>query len=311
MRAKPFGLLLLLLTGCMAPGAKPGSTDDAIEPLAPPQFADDEGALVGRVVDDEQIPIANASLRLLGGPATNLQSSSPLKVIAVGNPETRTSPDGRFQFNHLDPGIYSLLGEAEGHQPAARGLEIRSGEVTSVVLTLAPIPPAYVPHMKQGPVWNGYLACSLGLYAITLADVCASADSNANSSTTVRFEKHLNAVHWEMRWQSSAALSARYLSLLFASPPLFQCAHWGASPVVKDCSLGKNSTANPYWDRNNTQSLPQVRAKGNHTVPNANSVGTWATEQSGPVLQQRFKVYWTFFYGGMDIPPGFRNSPDS
>lgn len=283
---------------------------DSVAPIAPPEFAADEGALVGRVINDEQLPLANATIRLVGGgrpSAALLMVASSLSQPA----ETRSASDGRFQFNHLEPGTYSVIALADGHQPAARGAEIRAGEVTSVILTLTPIPPPYVPYMKQGPVWNGYLGCSVGFYSISSLDVCGNVDSKVNSSTRLALGSHLNAIHWEMKWQSSSALSARYLSLLFTSAVIFNCAHAGPSPIVKNCELGANATSNSLWEKNNTEASPQVRAKGNNTTPNSNTLGTWINEHSGPVVQQRFTVYWTFFHGGMPIPPGFRNSPDA
>lgn len=304
-------LVMLSLAGCA--GARPAEDaagPESVEPLAPPQFNDDEGAVVGRAVDDEQVPVANASLRLVGGSKGSAAALLPLPVGGSVDMTTLSASDGRFQFDHLPPGLYSLIGQTDRHQPVARGVEVSAGRVTNIVLTFAAVPPPFVPYMKQVADWNGYLGCSLGLYAVTLQDSCGPIDSKVNSSGKLVFSKHLNAVHWEMHWRASAAFSARFMDLLFTSPALFNCSKWGPSPVVRDCILGGNATTNPWWEKDSTTALPQVRAKGNNTVPNANTLGAWANEQSGPVIQQRFTVYWTLFHGGMEIPPGFRNSPD-
>jgi outer membrane receptor protein involved in Fe transport len=99
-------LLVLLLTATGRAGA-----------------ADPMGSLVGTVVSAKETPVASVTVVILG----------------TGR-ETVTDDEGRFQFAHLEPGVYSV----EARSPAftverQEGVEVRAGAIAEIRLRLVAV----------------------------------------------------------------------------------------------------------------------------------------------------------------------------
>lgn len=82
------------------------------------------GSIKGRVLNDEQIVLANASVALVGYNAT-----------------ASTDAEGRFFFNDVNIGDYFLLARASGYKEGRLGVTVREAETTdaSFVLESAPV----------------------------------------------------------------------------------------------------------------------------------------------------------------------------
>jgi hypothetical protein len=320
-------ILALALSGCMGAtdptttttGTQPtdGATDD---PSQPPAFGHGEGAVRGRVVDDEYLPVANASVTLL---------EHQRKV--------RTGADGRFLFNHVPTGTVTLIGEAAGHEPTAVRVPVREGATAETGLSLKRIPPENVPYHTALQPWVGYISCSVGFYSITTADFCGQGFSTVvppidPSNNTFRFTIHkgLSAIQTEVIWDQTNSLAAKRLALSFHSPPIGMvpgnvkpedwwstpCNADGGTPIVKRCFQVQNETKNPLWNKPETPAYGDIRAKGNNTNPNANTLTTWNWQNwtnghAGPVIQQYFYGYFTLFYYGDPIPANYKARPDA
>jgi hypothetical protein len=122
-------MITLALAGCTEssnPAAGPSDVPDA----GPASFSDTTGALSGRVVDEEQLPIVGAQVGLV---------LEPFEA-------TRTSDSrGKFVFSNLEPGTYKLFVNQLGYKAAAKNVVIKAGEETvdSVTLEANPLPVAY------------------------------------------------------------------------------------------------------------------------------------------------------------------------
>lgn len=316
MRSAALLAILLLLAGCA--GAKPagGPVGGATEgdPEKPAEFFDHEGAIRGRVTDDELLPVWNATVRLIGG-----------ERAAV------TDEEGRFLFNHVPFGTYSLIASAEDHEPRGLGLTVDASREFEAHITM-PRSPTFVDekfsHMKP---WTGYIACSVGLSGVTMPDECARyAALRPPTEGTSRFAmgRHANAVHYELFWSPSIAFSAKILRVhtqgsdqgLGVAPAgknlsnghwTDSCEKFGRNPIVNSCRFAQNAT-NPRWEQSLTNLTFGVLTHGGGTISDGlGNPSRWADNQSGPVFQQRFRLYATIFYGGLEIPEGFRNGPDS
>jgi hypothetical protein len=286
----------------------PGESD----PEAPAEFGADDGAIEGRVVDDEYNPVEHAAVTLV---------EREIK--------TRTAASGRFQFSHVAPGTYTLLGEAPGHEPSALRVVVKAGSKTETGLQLVRIEPDHVPYHVTLSPWNGYYGCGVGFHAAQTADYCGGPtigtvtlppiDSNSNWTHSFRGEAGLNSLQTELVWTQTQFLSAKTLAVSFTSPVLGAngtfsngCGSKGVSPLVRQCVLTpkgedyfKNATAS-----SRTMDL-QVRLGNSQTGPPASFNPTkWLDEQSGVVTQQRFTMYITLFYWGEPMDADFKARPD-
>lgn len=133
------------LSGCVGGGGGPsrGAASGIPAEAPPPDYDESTGALQGKVVDAETLPIAGASLQL--NPTGLMQTSAQ---------------DGGFGFNRLTPGRYALFVGALGYGAEALSVEILPGVLTTRVLRLEEIPVAEPRLEVYGP-FQGYMQCRM------------------------------------------------------------------------------------------------------------------------------------------------------
>lgn len=155
--------LLLVLAGCAGP---PATTDEApLNDVTSPQelVSETHGAVKGFVVNDELVPIANAS-------------------VTVGRPgqaDTRsdlTLSDGTFRFGLLEPGVYTVDVEASGFSRVSSFADVRANEVAPMqfILSTAASQQPYVSlQIQQGMIACGFAGVieSFSCYASATAPV--------------------------------------------------------------------------------------------------------------------------------------------
>lgn len=112
----------ILVSGCMGGQTPQGASSSASTSAAVPQANETAGALAGRILDDEGLPIASADVALL-----------------KTNHATRTDERGAYTLNGITPGKYAAAFSALGFDSASRSIEIRSGVVTYANVTLSPL----------------------------------------------------------------------------------------------------------------------------------------------------------------------------
>jgi hypothetical protein len=109
----------LFLAGCSGDG-RPAATKSS-----------DGYVVAGRLFDDNQLPVANASLAL-----TQRKDNSP---VASSN----ASENGEFSFGKVPIGTYVLTVKAPGFELFVRNLDVIDGrqeQLASITFTLAPLP---------------------------------------------------------------------------------------------------------------------------------------------------------------------------
>lgn len=108
-------LLFLLSTAILAASALAGCGGTVNPPPTTTRPPDNEGAINGLLIDDRYRPIPDATLFLA---PVGLTTTSDLA--------------GQFSFAPLEPGPYSLVVNAAGHEAAPRAVDVVGGQYTEV-----------------------------------------------------------------------------------------------------------------------------------------------------------------------------------
>lgn len=139
MRSSLAGILLvaLALSGCLG-GGHPNSVVDG---------GAVDGSIVGRVTDDELVPLAGAEVEL------RTVSFSPLKLSAT------TPGDGSFQFVRVQPGKMTLTAHKVGYVDQVLTTRVVAGEPVEVRFQLKPAPSAAYRFVSLNP-FDGKYECS-------------------------------------------------------------------------------------------------------------------------------------------------------
>jgi hypothetical protein len=137
MRARrPFVLTVVLMTAAMA-GCLGGTQDASQGGSDAAEASDSLGAIEGRVVDDEWMPLKGADVTLLEAPAS-----------------VKTDADGAFVFNDLEPRSYSLAALKIGYFQKTVQLDVAAGKVLEVDLILDRVPVAD-PPFDEATLFHG------------------------------------------------------------------------------------------------------------------------------------------------------------
>lgn len=133
---------ILPLAGCFGGEASPAASPSPAQPLAA-----DVGAIEGLVVDAEQRPVAEATVRA---------ENTDLRV----NRSATTGEDGRFRFADLPVGKYWVAVDALFFERSLQHVEVLPAEVASVTIALVDVadaPSLYVEVFTK----KGFINCSI------------------------------------------------------------------------------------------------------------------------------------------------------
>jgi hypothetical protein len=229
---------LALVGGCLSDD---GSSDE--NRLETAQATEDTGGLEGLVTDPAIEPIEGAQVRL-----PQLDAS------------TTTAEDGSFAFSELEPGSYTLVANATGHQASERTVDVVAGEVRAVDLVLAQrnVQEPY----RQTFELAGFFECGFAAGASTepapppantsqgliSSPTCATVNSLSGNATNDRFdhyfgiEPNVETMVVETEWEPSAGSLSDQLwvdvvpeghhcgSITMCNWSLLD--HWGESTLV-------------------------------------------------------------------------------
>jgi hypothetical protein len=176
-------LLLLAFAGC-ADSGKP--TDGGPSTTAPPATTSlDEGSIAGLVTDDESIPLPSAQVAFKG---------------AGGEAEAETDKDGRFTFNGLAAGSYTLFAQRLGYEATNKKVDVVAGEtatVTLVLVALAVEEPRVETSTHTGFVDGDAYTFGIGLYY--------------DRSFNINMTKGATEIVSSAKWDSTVPVFARYM----------------------------------------------------------------------------------------------------
>jgi hypothetical protein len=114
-----FVTIAVALAGCaQAPAASTLASSSAAAP--PPKAGASTGSLSGVVVDDEMVPVADADVGLV----------EDAKAL------TKSDATGRFVFNDLEPGTYSVAVQKIGYETGTQRVSVIVGEVRESKITI-------------------------------------------------------------------------------------------------------------------------------------------------------------------------------
>jgi hypothetical protein len=228
-------LLVCVLAGCAAPAASTPAAIALTSSAAPAVAEEERGAIAGLVTDDEKAPIAGAQVALIG--------------LANG---TTTDGAGRFTFNGLEAGTYSLTAQRLGYEVGARKVDVVAGEVAQVTLVLAPfaIVETYVDvrpvvsHIKLGESFVD-IASHEGGNANTFCESCHAFITIAPKPVAARVE---------VSWKAPVALAPVLNDDIFfvvcrdvqnGTTAVYRCGGAGSSGVTAGSAYLKNRGSAP------------------------------------------------------------------
>lgn len=293
-------VLVMILSGCAAGPTPPNEVSPSPSAAAPPgDFDDATGAVRGVVTTVELQPIVGAQVAL-----KDAEFSS------------RTAQDGSFSFSRVPPADYVLLVSALGYVSGGKQITVAAGQETSGVnVQLANIP-IVEPRMELF-VFEGYITCTVGAFGV-LSEECGQ---GAQTPLGTYGTNPSNKIDWkwtysadqtdlvgtllEMNWQPGSAAATQltlYVANKFtcipecdAAGPVY-CGTDNHGPPVQRCRIDKlkmKDTEMP-WEMT-------ARAWG---------APVEATEVPNVVLEQKFTMFRTDFYGVMG-DEGYTAIPDA
>lgn len=300
VRASAGVVLLLLLAGCTGGGKD--IVPSGAEVVSNNDF-DAVGAVSGTVVDDEQRPLVDATIRL-----------DPLSR------STKTNVEGRFVFARVPVGVYEINASLDGYHASTLRVNISEGRTETAQVTLVALPAA-VAYYETFP-YAGIQRCMIytSVYLASCSQPYTAAyytalGSGVNLSqyglpediidnkyrTSFEVRENYTGLVSELVWAAQSDAS-RYYKLVLSCP-------W-YDPVIDDCvppgSAGPTNEATyavargvsplrielsskdirPDW-------LPAVMARAYLSGP--------VDRPAGAALDQRIEMYNSVFYG-LNVP---------
>lgn len=292
-------LALTVLIGTILAGCASGSGDTSIEGLdqCPDGDCGEGAAITGRVLDDQSLPIAGATVGL----------------TETGN-TTRTGEGGGFAFTGLEPGTYTLNAVALGYESAAQRVTLEADQKQEVSLTLAPLPVSEPYTDVIGPE-AGHFLCSVYVPAWGIEN-CNIQGAMGEDKQTVTFQlsspELWQTIVGEMRWtQGTAATSnrlANYISYEGREATHWWCEADGESPIVFQYEREEDSICTSQGDTD-----PEPHDEEVETLFIAADSGFGGLSTENPpwrlAYDQRYELMVSIFYVDA-APTGYSALPD-
>jgi hypothetical protein len=264
-----------------------------------PDAAQGTATLSGTVLDEENLPIASATV-----------------YLQEPDLEATTDVDGRYSFEGLAAGTVTMEVHKMGYRPLPQRVTLQEGVINEVDVVLAIIP-VLVPHHETIP-FDGRFECSYAALDMFWQG-CPGQDTLFPESTNLFFfNKSAGAVDVvsELVWQSTSSATGQNLDFSVISAEREGCQWYanafGPSPVVIRIRVGEQFT--------NPESPYPVGTCGDPVIDDVDKtlgvlilasptyVGGMATV--GVTLQQPYSGYNTIFYHE-EAPEGFSALPDT
>lgn len=189
----------VLAAGCL--GGQGGATgiSEVSASAAAAQVSEERGGLEGLVINDEQLPIADATVIL----QDNGTRESELTV---------TAEDGRFSFSLLPPGRYHVAVQAPFYAPRSQDVEVGAGDLKVITFLLADFVDTSEPYVET-LLKRGFINCSVRVY-FAPQNVCGYvASDQAKFRIPINPELPIKSVVLEAVWTPSNPVAGQRLEL--------------------------------------------------------------------------------------------------
>ena len=270
----PFVVLVLValpLSGVLAEDAGDGGT-----------AADGETGIIRGIVVDETfhaLPGANVTVR-------------ELDLLAT------TDATGRYSFEGLAPGVYTLVVTKPGYQLAGKQTELEAGQELQVDFILVSLPPPRIPHLVEME-FHGRIGCSVAFGFLQSADHCAgvmgvqvdpAAGARFNFTIDTGLTDLVVVVDSTPGPFGTADLLMEWFTPVAAIPALH-----GPVPLRGDYAF--DPAGNP-WVEEPSPGTFHVKADPHADTPQL-------------AYQQDVAVFLGLFYNGAPVPPDYSPVPDA
>jgi hypothetical protein len=252
-----------ILSGCVASEgapAAPGSAPQVVD--GPARFNESSGAVEGLVLNPETLPVEGALVALVQGSVPTMQSL--------------TDAGGRFVFNEVAPGTYTVAATKLGYTSTAKRIDVLAGEITTASVVIEEIE-VYSPYYKTFQV-TGYFECS---YQAGSKGPCFFPVVGTNTSVVpvdpwTNNKRQFNygvppgamTVLNEMQWSQTSAATGDSMSV-FMSYQERTGSHWycdaaSPSPIYMRWERARDGDS---WDP--SDNAPGTCVQGDDSLPSA------------------------------------------
>lgn len=297
-------LLTVVLAGCAAGGAEP----DSVQPSLSVDPGGDTGGIEGSVVDDSLTPVGAAQVAV---------------TTSTGVFQALTGETGGFMITGVPAGRHTLFAAALGYDSVAKSVEVIAGQVTTVSLSLSPLP-VIEPYVELFGPYDGYFECRIG-HANTgecgwfIAQQPHPTQLYPNDRSIFSF--NMTSEDWqtfqgEMRWQQGSFATSTSMRLAFSYDGRTGVHRWcsseGPSPLVWRYERA-GIEESLCTEVGNNEEAPEPEMKYNPLRTYANVPFGANADPQGLVyvsFQQRFQVVVSVFYGER-APVDYSAFPDA
>lgn len=263
-------IVILILAGCAAPPPAPKGSTGTSAPI--PTATDETGSISGVVVDEERLPIADASVGLM-----------------PSRQETRTDALGRYTFNLLTPGQHSVFATRLGFDQAAASVKVEAGQVKWVNMTLKTQAVAKEPYTRTVPkVGQIVFGNAFVQYATQQSNVSGVHEATCNPCQfVVYFEPKPKEAMLEGLWACNCVPPAVNMDVWFKF-----LSNWTTGSLLDGVVMVNSYLSNREQYDWGPASMDMLRAaKGNKMLFQLHA-GTYVN------FQQKVETWHSFAYNG-------------
>lgn len=267
-------IVAMLMTVVAVAGCVEGDNSAETAAATSTDAGPDRGLIEGQVVDEETLPVADASVAIIDEAL-----------------ETTTDEDGVFVFEGVAPGAKTVFIQKLGFESIGKTVQVNAGETSQVSVTLEAIQVAD-PWMETF-VGDGFMTCQWSTPVVKSRIACDEIGDPEKSTFDWMVQPGLLETLTETVWEQTSALSPEYIEL----DHRFDDDCKECNVVKKSPHVHKSTDYDDDFDE-------ETELTESYWLPFGNT--------SQPVIfafQQKFTVYTSAFYH-QPVPAGFSAAPE-
>lgn len=262
-------MTMVAVAGCVEDEAAPEAAATTSAEPGP-----ETGVIIGQVVDDEDLPIAGASV-----------------AIVDEGLEATTDEQGGFVFEQVAPGTQKVFIQKLGFESIGKTVQVVAGDTAQMTVTLEAI--QLVDPWMETFIGDGFMTCQWSTPVVKSRIACDEIGDDEKSTFTFPVQPGLLETLTETIWEQTSALSPEYIEL----DHIFDDDCQECNVVQKSPHIHKSTDYDDDFDE-------EKEIVESYWLPFGNT--------SQPVIfafQQKFTVYTSAFYH-QPVPAGFSAAPE-